>query len=126
MCDTNKPKQPKFTLAFKQDAARLAIEKGYTHQQAADSLGCRTEVVDFELHLGQIYSVGNLVNLIQFAHRHPVPNIQQGSGDDEPPVVRHEERPAARLDYVQAMDGQCLQAFDVGVGQQVRRVGHGR
>ena len=39
MSDTNKPKQPKFTLEFKQDAARLVIEKGYTHQQAADSLG---------------------------------------------------------------------------------------
>ncbi len=39
MSDTNKLKQPKFTLEFKQDAARLVIEKGYTHQQAADSLG---------------------------------------------------------------------------------------
>ena len=39
MSDTNKPKQPRFTLEFKQDAARLVIEKGYTHQQAADSLG---------------------------------------------------------------------------------------
>ena len=29
MSDTNKPKQPKFTLEFKQDAARLVIEKGY-------------------------------------------------------------------------------------------------
>jgi transposase len=39
MSGTNKPKPPKFTLEFKQDAARLVIEKGYTHQQAADSLG---------------------------------------------------------------------------------------
>ncbi len=39
MSDTNKPKQPKFTLEFKQDAARLVIEKGYTHQQAADCGG---------------------------------------------------------------------------------------
>ena len=39
MSDTNKPKQPKFTLEFKQDAARLVIDKGYGHQQAADSLG---------------------------------------------------------------------------------------
>ncbi len=38
MSDTNKPKQPKFTLEFKQDAARLVIDKGYSHQQAADSL----------------------------------------------------------------------------------------
>lgn len=30
---------PKFTLEFKQDAAKLVTEKGYTHQQAADSLG---------------------------------------------------------------------------------------
>jgi transposase len=39
MSDANKPKQPKFTLEFKQDAAKLVIEKGYTHRQAADSLG---------------------------------------------------------------------------------------
>jgi hypothetical protein len=28
MSETNKPKAPKFTLEFKQDAARLVIEKG--------------------------------------------------------------------------------------------------
>jgi transposase len=39
MSEANKPKQPTFTLEFKQDAARLVIEKGYTHQQAAASLG---------------------------------------------------------------------------------------
>ena len=39
MIEANKPKPPKFTLEFKQDAARLVIEKGYTHQQAAASLG---------------------------------------------------------------------------------------
>lgn len=39
MGEANKPKQPTFTLEFEQDAARLVIEKGYTHQQAADSLG---------------------------------------------------------------------------------------
>jgi transposase len=39
MSEANKPKQPTFTLEFKQGAARLVIEKGYTHQQAADSLG---------------------------------------------------------------------------------------
>jgi transposase len=30
---------PKFTLEFKQDAVKLTTEKGYTHQQVADSLG---------------------------------------------------------------------------------------
>ena len=45
MSDTNKPKQPKFTLEFKQDAARLVIEKGYTQQQAADSLGVSESAV---------------------------------------------------------------------------------
>jgi transposase len=30
---------PKFTLEFKQDAAKLVNEKGYAHQQAADNLG---------------------------------------------------------------------------------------
>ncbi len=32
-------KRPKYTLEFKQDAAKLVLEKGYTHQQAADNLG---------------------------------------------------------------------------------------
>ncbi|PPD23943.1 MAG: hypothetical protein CTY24_02700 [Methylobacter sp.] len=31
-------KEPKYTLEFKQDAAKLLLEKGYTHQQAADCL----------------------------------------------------------------------------------------
>ncbi len=35
----NKPKRPVYNLEFKQDAAKLVIEKGYTHQQAVDSLG---------------------------------------------------------------------------------------
>jgi transposase len=34
-----KPCRPKYTLEFKQDAAKLVNEKGYTHKQAADSLG---------------------------------------------------------------------------------------
>ncbi len=34
-----KHKRPKYTLEFKQDAAKLVLEKGYTHQQAADNLG---------------------------------------------------------------------------------------
>ena len=37
-CQT-KQKRPKYTLEFKKDAAKLVIEKGYTHNQAADSLG---------------------------------------------------------------------------------------
>ncbi len=39
MSNSEKAKKPKFTLEFKQDAAKLVLEKGYTHQQAADSLG---------------------------------------------------------------------------------------
>ena len=39
MSKQNKPKRPVYNLEFKQDAAKLVIEKGYTHQQAADSLG---------------------------------------------------------------------------------------
>jgi transposase len=35
---TKRP-NPKYTLEFKQDAAKLVNEKGYTHQQAADHLG---------------------------------------------------------------------------------------
>jgi transposase len=36
--ETKRP-TPKFTLKFKQDAAKLVLEKGYTHQQASDNLG---------------------------------------------------------------------------------------
>jgi transposase len=39
MSTKSKQKRPGFTLEFKQDAAKLANEKGYTHQEAADSLG---------------------------------------------------------------------------------------
>jgi transposase len=35
----SKQKRPEYTLEFKQDAAKLVNEKGYTHRQAADSLG---------------------------------------------------------------------------------------
>jgi len=34
-----KQPRPKYTLEFKQDAARLVNEKDYTHQQTADHLG---------------------------------------------------------------------------------------
>lgn len=39
MSNKNKSTRPKFSLDFKQDAARLVIEKGYTQQEAADHLG---------------------------------------------------------------------------------------
>ena len=39
MSTQNKPKRPKYTIEFKQDAAKLVNEKGYTHKQAADNLG---------------------------------------------------------------------------------------
>ncbi len=39
MSTKNNRKRPEYTLEFKQDAAKLVNEKGYTHQQAADSLG---------------------------------------------------------------------------------------
>jgi transposase len=32
-------KRPTYSLEFKQDAAKLVLEKGYSHQQAADHLG---------------------------------------------------------------------------------------
>jgi transposase len=32
-------KRPKYTLEFKQAAAKLVLEKGYTHQQVANNLG---------------------------------------------------------------------------------------
>jgi len=34
-----KQARPKYTLEFKQDAARLVNEKGYTHQQVVEHLG---------------------------------------------------------------------------------------
>ena len=39
MRERNKYKRPKYSLEFKQDAAKLVLEKGYSHQQAADHLG---------------------------------------------------------------------------------------
>ena len=39
MSTENKQKRPKYTLEFKKDAAKLVIEKGYTHEQAANNLG---------------------------------------------------------------------------------------
>ncbi|QFY44722.1 transposase [Candidatus Methylospira mobilis] len=34
-----KHKRPKYSLEFKQDAAKLVLEKGYSLNQAADHLG---------------------------------------------------------------------------------------
>jgi transposase len=39
MSNQNNHKRPKYTIEFKQDAAKLVNEKGYTHKQAADNLG---------------------------------------------------------------------------------------
>ena len=39
MSKQTKPKRPAYNLEFKQDVAKLVIDKGYSHQQAADSLG---------------------------------------------------------------------------------------
>ncbi len=39
MTNEKKYKRPKYSLEFKQDAAKLVLEKGYSQQQAADHLG---------------------------------------------------------------------------------------
>lgn len=39
MSNDKKHKRPKYSLEFKQDAARLVLEKGYSQQQAANHLG---------------------------------------------------------------------------------------
>ncbi|MEO1884105.1 MAG: hypothetical protein ABGX71_11165 [Methyloprofundus sp.] len=39
MSKPTKPKRSGYNIEFKQDAAKLVIEKGYTHQPAVDSLG---------------------------------------------------------------------------------------
>lgn len=38
MSNQTKHKRPKYTIEFKQDAAKLVNEKGYTHKEAADNL----------------------------------------------------------------------------------------
>ena len=39
MNNQTKQKRPKYTLEFKQEAAKSVNEMGYTHKQAADNLG---------------------------------------------------------------------------------------
>jgi transposase len=39
MSNDKKHNRPKYSLEFKQDAARLVLEKGYSQQQAADHFG---------------------------------------------------------------------------------------
>jgi transposase len=39
MINEKKHKRPQYSLEFKQDAAKLALEKGYSQQQAADHQG---------------------------------------------------------------------------------------
>jgi transposase len=39
MSNDKKHKRPKYSLEFKQDAAKLVLEKGYSQQQAADHMG---------------------------------------------------------------------------------------
>jgi transposase len=39
MSNSKKVNRPKYSLEFKQDATKLVLEKGYSHQQAADHLG---------------------------------------------------------------------------------------
>ena len=41
-----KHKRPKQTLEFKQDAAKLVNEKGYTHKQASDNLGISLSAIE--------------------------------------------------------------------------------
>ena len=39
MSNQTKQKRPNYTIEFKQDAAKLVNEKGYTHKQAVDNPG---------------------------------------------------------------------------------------
>jgi len=39
MSNENKQPKPKYSLEFKQDAAKLVLKNGYTRQRAADHLG---------------------------------------------------------------------------------------
>ena len=40
-----KQTKPDFTIEFKQSAARLVNEKGYTHRQVADNLGVSLSII---------------------------------------------------------------------------------
>jgi transposase len=45
MTNDIKHKRPKYSLEFKQDAAKLVLEKGYNQQQAAYHLGISLSVL---------------------------------------------------------------------------------
>ena len=45
MSTQTKRTNPKYTLEFKQDAARLVNEKGYTHQQVVDHVGASLSAI---------------------------------------------------------------------------------
>ncbi len=45
MSNQLKHKRPKYSLEFKKDAAKLVIENGYTHEQAATHLGISTSAL---------------------------------------------------------------------------------
>lgn len=45
MSNQTKHKRSNYTVDFKKDAAKLVIEKGYTHEQAASHLGISTSAL---------------------------------------------------------------------------------
>jgi transposase len=46
MSNKNRQIKPDFTIEFKQSAARLVNEKGYTHRQAVDNSGVSLSAID--------------------------------------------------------------------------------
>ena len=61
MSNQTKQRRPNYTIEFKQDAAMLVNEKGYTHKQAADNPGISLAVL----------SDGREPNKDQLPHRLP-------------------------------------------------------
>src|SRR5512136_1181367 len=80
MSNQTKQKRPKYTLEFKQDAAKLVIEKGYTHKQAADSLGVSESALGRWVRAERGHGVGS-------AGKQPALNL---AGQDELARLRKE------------------------------------
>ena len=53
MSNKTKQKRPNYTIELKQDTAKLVIEKGYKHKQAADSLGISPSAIGLQARTEQ-------------------------------------------------------------------------
>lgn len=67
----SKKTRQQFTLSFKQDAVKLITEKGYTYQQAADSLGISLSAISrwARAEKGETISSASLPGSLTLAER---------------------------------------------------------